>query len=192
MQTGWNIQRKSYRKLPEQKLLNTKYWRVSVWLASLCGRCVRYFCMLCIFVWFMSMLIFCMCIMFCGYLCWIYASRATACNFSIHFQFAGITIKQVLCIGFIISAFCSNSDCVSNNINETEKIQCGWTWCRSEKVRDVLVFYGFGICCFSHSKECLTCSNMFDQWFQPNIPTAYHIAHIRQTIERRHVHNSLQ
>lgn len=36
--------------------------------------------------------------------------RTTVCNFSLRFQFAEITIKQVLCIGFIISAFCSHSN----------------------------------------------------------------------------------
>lgn len=82
--------------------------------------------------------------------------RTTVCNFSLRFQFAEITIKQVLCIGFIISTFRSHSDCLSKQkVKKERKKEPDTKWMeacepKKEKNREKNATQQFSsrICCF--------------------------------------------
>lgn len=174
-------------KLPTTAKLNID--ENSVWLASLCGRCAV-LCMLCVFVWFMfdadilyvcslhihTRMPVCVCVLVTfANVCikMVARHRATVCNFSLRFQFAEITIKQVLCIGFIISAFCSHSNRWTRvKRGKTRTTTAVRSTLKRERASEIAIARNFwiGICCmphftFSHSWEAKNRFQMI-QWME--------------------------
>lgn len=116
----------------------------SMWLASLCGRVNVVFCMLCFCLIYVDVGIVCECVHVCvcvchlwELFCWIGEDRAYAvqrqqplATFLFPYfkpisrcQFDEITIKQVFCIGFIISAFLvQHCDCLLTTCIEEFRI----------------------------------------------------------------------